>query len=129
MNNQENEILKENGVSVKKKRTSLIVLGSLALFFYLVIATIGLIMTLDVLGTEDSLSKGLGAVMLIVVFILYGSISSLVPAGISIAGLIVSKKKAKKIGTSKLWTVGFAIMIALPFLTIVALLTLLKLSV
>ena len=127
MYNQENE--QEQVVSVKKKKTSLIVLGAIALFFYLAIVTIGLIMTIDVLTTEDSLSKGLGAMVLIIVILIYGSLSSLVPTGVSIAGLIVSIKKAKKIGTSKLWTVGFAIMIVLPFLTIVGLLMLLKVKI
>ena len=127
------ENLKENVTNqpIKKKKASLIVLGVIALVFYLAITIIGIILTASAISDYKSQGgwAGLGIAIIFVFILIYGTLASLAPTGVSIAGLIVSIKKAKKIGTSKLWIVGFAIMIVLPFLTIVALLTLLKLSV
>lgn len=125
MDNQINETLQVNEQTavepIKKKRTSLIVLGAIAVFFYLAIAIFGLILCVDVIKTEDGLAKGLGLVLVIVLILGYGSLANLIPTGLSIAGLIVSVKKKKKYGTSKLWVIGFAIMVALPFITEIAL--------
>ncbi len=125
MDNQVNETLQVNEQTavepIKKKRTSLIVLGAIAVFFYLVIAIFGLILCVDVLKTEDGFAKGIGLVLVIALILGYGSLANLIPTGLSIAGLIVSVKKKKKYGTSKLWVIGFAIMIALPFITEIAL--------
>lgn len=125
MDNQVNETLQVNEQTavepIKKKRTSLIVLGAIAVFFYLVIAIFGLILCVDVIKTEDGFAKGIGLVLVIALVLGYGSLANLIPTGLSIAGLVVSVKKKKKYGTSKLWVIGFAIMIALPFITEIAL--------
>lgn len=110
----------------KAKKTSLIVLGVIALIFYLAVTIFGLILLIDVLNSETDLERGIGLVVVIILVIGYGSLAYLVPIGVSIAGLIVSIKKKKRYGLSKLWIIGFAIMIVLPIITEIAILVLIK---
>ena len=127
------ENLKENVTNqpIKKKKASLIVLGVIALVFYLAIAIIGIILTASAISDYKSQGgwAGLGIAIIFVFILIYGTLASLAPTGVSIAGLVVSSKKRKKYGTSKLWTLGFAIMTALPLVTVIALLVLLKVTI
>ncbi|MBQ3116058.1 MAG: hypothetical protein IJC07_03410 [Clostridia bacterium] len=131
MDNQENKVLEvTEQVEItpqKKKRTSLIVLGALAVFFYLAITIFGFILLFDALNAESDFARGISLVLVIILVIGYGTLANIVPIGLSIAGLIVSIKKKKKYGTSKLWVVGFAIMMVLPIITEVLMLVIIKL--
>lgn len=102
----------------KAKKTSLIVLGVIAVVTFLTIAILSTIMTIDALSTYKASGgngwQGLGVALIFVLLLAYGTLANLVPIGVSIAGIIVSSKKRKKWGTSKLWTVGFILTLVLP---------------
>lgn len=118
------EVIQEQPKKVKK--TSLIVLGVIALIFYLAVTIFGFILLFDALNAETNFERGVSLVLVIILVIGYGSLAYLVPIGVSIAGLIVSIKKKKRYGLSKLWIIGFAIMIVLPIITEIAILMLIK---
>ncbi len=110
------EIKNENCANSIVSKKSLIALLMISLAVYLAVTIWSAIFYADVYSNRGEELNGIGVVVGLVLLLCYGSIGNLISAGVSIAGVCVSKKKQKS-GLNKLWKIFFSIMIFIPILT------------